>query len=129
MAIGLQRSAFFEALGTHAPLSTAIVHHGSDATYSYGSLQGDVACTKEHLERVTGRNESTIAGERIAFLVENGYDYVGMNHASFPILKSLTLYRGLTMGETDVISIYSHATCCFGFECHRFAIGAVISSL
>ncbi|KAK5045070.1 hypothetical protein LTR84_010218 [Exophiala bonariae] len=76
MAIGLQRSALFEALGTHAPLSTAIVHHGSDVTYSYGSLLRDVACTKEQLEQVTGRNESTIAGERIAFLVENGYDYV-----------------------------------------------------
>ncbi|EXJ83631.1 hypothetical protein A1O1_07255 [Capronia coronata CBS 617.96] len=76
MAIGLQRSAFFEALEAHDPQSTAIVHHDSKVTYPYASLLRDVARTKEQLLRLTGRDESTIAGERIAFLVENGYDYV-----------------------------------------------------
>jgi acyl-CoA synthetase (AMP-forming)/AMP-acid ligase II len=78
MAVGVQRSAFFEALKAHDPQSTAIVHHDSKVAYTYASLLRDVARTKEQLLRLTGRDESTIAGKRIAFLVENGYDFVGM---------------------------------------------------
>lgn len=31
----------------------------------------------------TGKTESSIVGERVAFLVENGYDYVGALHQRY----------------------------------------------
>lgn len=77
MAAALQRSAFFEAIRTHDPASTAVVNYDSGVAFSYGSLLRDVACAKERLLRDTGKSESGIAGERVAFMVENGYDYVG----------------------------------------------------
>ena len=73
----LQRSAFFEAIQKHDPESTAVVHCMSGRTFKYGSLLHDVAASKSRLLRATGKNERTIVGERIAFVVENGYDYVG----------------------------------------------------
>ncbi|KAM0717314.1 hypothetical protein Q7P37_007166 [Cladosporium fusiforme] len=76
MAAALQRSAFFEAIRTHDPASTAVVNYDSGAAFSYGSLLRDVSLAKERLLRDTGKSESGIAGERIAFMVENGYDYV-----------------------------------------------------
>ena len=77
MAIGLQRSTFFEALRKHESSSTAIVNHGCDATYEYDQLLRDVAGTKDQLIQMKLGSGSSIAGQRIAFLVENGYDYVG----------------------------------------------------
>ena len=73
----LQRSALFEALQQHDPKSTSIVHSLSGRTFQYGSLLHDVAKAKERLLQQTGKDEKGIEGERIAFLVENGYDYVG----------------------------------------------------
>ena len=61
----------------HDPNSPAIVHHDSTQTFSYGSLLRDVACAKEHLLKETGKTEDGIAGQRIAFMVENSYDYAG----------------------------------------------------
>lgn len=73
----LQRSAFLEAIQKHDPQSTAVVHSLSGRSFTYGSLLRDVSAAKERLLSATGKNESNIVGERIAFLVENGYDYVG----------------------------------------------------
>lgn len=77
MAAALQRSAVFEAIRKHDPSSTAVVNYDSGVAFSYGSLLRDVARAKERLLRDTGKSESGIAGERVAFMVENGYDYVG----------------------------------------------------
>ena len=77
MAAALQRSAFFEAIRKHDPSSTAVVNFDSGVAFSYGSLLRDVSRAKERLLQETGKDESGIAGERIAFMVENGYDYVG----------------------------------------------------
>lgn len=77
MAAALQRSAFFEAIRKHDPSSTAVVNFDSGVAFSYGSLLCDVSRAKERLLQETGKDESGIAGERIAFMVENGYDYVG----------------------------------------------------
>ena len=77
MAAALQRSAFFEAIRRHDPSSTAVVNFDSGVAFSYGSLLRDVSRAKERLLQETGKDESGIAGERIAFMVENGYDYVG----------------------------------------------------
>jgi hypothetical protein len=73
----LQRSAFFEAMRQHDPSSTAVVNNDSGVAFSYGSLLRDVSRAKERLLQETGKDEKSIAGERIAFMVENGYDYVG----------------------------------------------------
>lgn len=77
MAAALQRSAFFEAIRTHDPKSTAVVNYDSGVAFTYGSLLRDVSRAKERLLQETGKDEGGIAGERIAFMVENGYDYVG----------------------------------------------------
>ena len=77
MAAALQRSAFFEAMRQHDPSTTAVVNNDSGVAFSYGSLLRDVSRAKERLLQETGKDEKSIAGERIAFMVENGYDYVG----------------------------------------------------
>ncbi|KAK4894568.1 hypothetical protein LTR27_007209 [Elasticomyces elasticus] len=74
--VALQRSPFLEAIQSHDPSSTAIVHSLSGRSFTYGSLLHDVASAKEQLLEKTGKDENGIVGERIAFLVENGYDYV-----------------------------------------------------
>jgi len=51
-----------------------VVNHGSGTSFSYGTLLHDIACVKERLLRLHG----SIAGQRVALLVENGYDYIGM---------------------------------------------------
>ncbi|KAK5110273.1 hypothetical protein LTR62_006126 [Meristemomyces frigidus] len=76
MVAALQRSAFIDAISKHDPNSTAVVHSLSGRSFKYGSLLQDVASAKERLLQTTGKDESSIVGERIAFLVENGYDYV-----------------------------------------------------
>ncbi|KAH7399175.1 hypothetical protein DE146DRAFT_525799 [Phaeosphaeria sp. MPI-PUGE-AT-0046c] len=76
MTIILARSAFLEALEKHDPTSTAIISSNPQGAYTYGQLLQDVARTKVRLLQLTGRNDSTIAGERIAFMVGNGYNYV-----------------------------------------------------
>lgn len=73
----LQRSALFEAIQKHDPHSVSIVHSVSGRTFRYGSLLHDVAAAKERLLQQTGRDDKSIVGERVAFLAENSYDYVG----------------------------------------------------
>jgi hypothetical protein len=77
MASTLPRMPIFEAIASHNLRSTAIVHSPSGRSFSYGELAHDVAASVEDLKRhARGRS---LDGERIAFLVENGYDYVGAN--------------------------------------------------
>jgi malonyl-CoA/methylmalonyl-CoA synthetase len=73
----LQRSALFEALKQHDRDSTAVVHSLSGRSFTYGSLLHDVAAAKDRLLTSTGRTPQSIVGERVAFLIENSYDYVG----------------------------------------------------
>ncbi|KAK4993747.1 hypothetical protein LTR66_005937 [Elasticomyces elasticus] len=73
----LPNSPFFSAIMSHAPESTAIVHSLSGRTFTYGSLVRDVAEAKKQLVRDAGKEESgSLEGERVAFILENGYDYV-----------------------------------------------------
>lgn len=74
MASTLPRLPIFEAIKKHDGKSTAVVHGLSGRTFTYGELVNDVAAAKDKLQRNAG-GKST-AGERISFLVENGYDYV-----------------------------------------------------
>ena len=78
MVISLQRSAFIDAIQKHEPASIAIMENDSGAIISYSSLLRCVARAKELLLLKTGKSDNSISGERIAFIIENGLDYVGM---------------------------------------------------
>ncbi|THW57468.1 acetyl-CoA synthetase-like protein [Aureobasidium pullulans] len=73
----LPRTRLFEAIKSHDPESTAVIHSLSGRQFSYGSLLRDVAAAKQRLANDSGRDAEALQGERVAFLVENSYDYVG----------------------------------------------------
>ena len=75
MASTLPRLPLFEAISKHDPESTAVIHAASWRHFKYGGLLRDVVNATGSLREQAGRSDLT--GERIAFLVENGYDYVG----------------------------------------------------
>lgn len=77
MASTLPDLPIFQALTKHKPTSTAITHSDSNQTFSYGTLLRDVVAAKKQISKIAP--ESTICGERIAFLAENSYNYVGMS--------------------------------------------------
>lgn len=74
MASTLPRLPVFQAIAGHDPQSTAVVHSLSGRHFSYGQLLRDVARAKDQLRH--DANGRSLDGERIAFLVENSYDYV-----------------------------------------------------
>ncbi|PSS15157.1 hypothetical protein M430DRAFT_104894 [Amorphotheca resinae ATCC 22711] len=74
MASTLPRLPIFEAIASHDPKSTVVVHSASGRRFTYGELLGDVAEAKDRLLKEAGGN--ALDGQRIAFLVENSYDYV-----------------------------------------------------
>lgn len=75
MASTLPNTSIFRTLQQHDPSTAAIVHSLSGRSFTYGSLLHDVAAAKDNLTAIA-RGQS-LAGERVAFLAENGYDYVG----------------------------------------------------
>ena len=80
MASTLPRLPVFEAIASHEPKSPAVVHCSSGRRFTYGGLLNDVADAKSKLRSAAG--DTAVEGQRIAFLVENGYDYVGANQAA-----------------------------------------------
>lgn len=70
----------FRAIASHDPKSTAIVHSKSHRSFTYGELLKDVEEAKiklyHQVKESIGENEN-VGGQRVAFLVENSYDYVG----------------------------------------------------
>lgn len=71
----LPRMPIFEAIASHDLSRPAIIHNPSGRTFTYGELAHDVAdATKDLIAKAEGK---PLAGERVALLVENGYDYVG----------------------------------------------------
>lgn len=81
----LPKLPIFEAIARHDPQSTAVVHSNSGRRFRYGELLGDVCNTRNRLYEAAGTSD--ISGERIAFLVENSYDYVGKPSRIFSIKK------------------------------------------
>jgi len=92
MASTLPRLPLFDALTRHDARSTAVVHSQSGRAFTYGELVQDVAAAKHRLQQAIGPRSA--AGERIAFLVENGYEYVGAR---------LPRYR--TQSPTDTVPV------------------------
>lgn len=80
MASTLPRLPIFEAIASHDPRSTAVIHSLSGRRFTYGNLLKDGWEAKTSLHQLVGGK--SVEGERIAFLAENGYDYVG---ASLPV--------------------------------------------
>lgn len=76
MASTLPRIPIFSAITSHDQKSIAVVHSSSGRSFTYGDLAHDVSQAKVNLIAASGKNH--VRGERIAFLVENSYDYVGM---------------------------------------------------
>lgn len=72
----LPRLPIFEAVAKHDPSSTAVVHSISGRKFTYGDLLGDVCRARDLLVKAAGGRD--LNGDRIAFLVENSYDYIGM---------------------------------------------------
>ncbi|KHN93989.1 2-succinylbenzoate-CoA ligase [Metarhizium album ARSEF 1941] len=70
----LPRLPIFEAIAKHDPQSTAVIHSASGRTFTYGELLGDIWRARERFYEICGKRD--LNGERIAFLVENSYDYV-----------------------------------------------------
>jgi hypothetical protein len=75
MASSLPKLPIFEAISKHDMSSTAIIDSGSNQAFTYGTLLRDVAAAKEHLSQAA--SGSPLRGERVAFLAENSYNYVG----------------------------------------------------
>lgn len=73
----LPNTHIFRALRDHDPDSLAVVHSLSARSFTYGSLIADVVAAKDDLEREAANAQGQLAGERVAFLAENSYDYVG----------------------------------------------------
>ncbi|OBT95261.2 hypothetical protein VE01_07553 [Pseudogymnoascus verrucosus] len=64
----------FQAISRHDPSSTAVIHSESGRRFTYGELLSDVAKAKDRLHSPDGKEAPE--GERIAFIIENSYDYV-----------------------------------------------------
>jgi acyl-CoA synthetase (AMP-forming)/AMP-acid ligase II len=73
----LPNTHIFRALQNHDPDSLAVIHSASERSFTYGSLIGDVVRARDDLERKAAKAQGPLAGERVAFLAENSYDYVG----------------------------------------------------
>ncbi|PBP22167.1 putative 2-succinylbenzoate- ligase protein [Diplocarpon rosae] len=74
MSSTLPQLPIFEAIASHDPQSTVVIHSVSGRRFRYGELLKDVAEARDGLIKEAGG--SPVDGHRIAFLVENSYDYV-----------------------------------------------------
>lgn len=75
MSLRLPRLPLFEAIANHDLHSTVAIHSVSGRRFTYGELLHDVASASQNL--IEEHTSPSIDGHRIAFLVENSYDYVG----------------------------------------------------
>ncbi|KAL8331451.1 hypothetical protein RB593_002073 [Gaeumannomyces tritici] len=74
MASTLPKLPIFEAISKYDKDSTAVVHSLSGRRFRYGGLLADVCKVRNRLYDASGKDN--LDSERIAFLVENSYDYI-----------------------------------------------------
>lgn len=84
----LPRLPILDAISRHDPTSIVVTHSLSGRTFRYGELLGDVRRARDSFLQATGKTD--LNGQRIAFLVENSYDYVGRLTTRPP--RPLTVY-------------------------------------
>ena len=87
MASTLPRLPIFQAIARHEPRNAAIVHCASGRRFNYGGLLQDVVVATAKLRQAAGQ---PLEGQRVAFLVENGYDYVGAHRVCSVSDQTLT---------------------------------------
>ena len=81
----------FRAIASHDPRSIAVIHSRSERKFTYGELLKDVEGAKFTLYnqlKATSTEGESRGGQRVAFLVENGYDYVGAGKSCLCALVS-----------------------------------------
>lgn len=84
--ITLPRTPLFEALARQPQDKSAIIHSASGKTFSYGSLLADVAAVRGRLLGAAGTED--LNEQRVALLIENGYEYVGVDPFSAPCIPA-----------------------------------------
>jgi hypothetical protein len=115
MASTLPRLPIFKAIAEHDPESTVVVHSASRRRFTYGELLSDVAAAKDNL--LAQSPSKRIDGERIAFLVENSYDYVGAQLLPTPI-QFYSMTDCDCLGCSDIIELSRRAfNCAPSFSC------------
>ncbi|KAI0468538.1 hypothetical protein F4859DRAFT_524446 [Xylaria cf. heliscus] len=72
--LALPKFPLFDAISRHDPNSIAVAHCISGRSFKYGELLPDICRARDHIYQAAGKTD--LRGERIAFLVENSYDYV-----------------------------------------------------
>lgn len=99
-------------IARHDPNSTAVIHSASGRRFTYGELLVDVAKAKDKLHWSAGKE--AIDGERIAFIIENSYDYVGalnmlLRQTPWVLMSSsdIALYPGLARHSPAAFSCLS----------------------
>lgn len=91
----LPNTPIFRALQAHDRDSLAIAHSASSRSFTYGNLVADVLRAKESHEQKAARAGIKLAGERIAFLAENSYEYVGACKQTPCLRSSSPMLTGL----------------------------------
>lgn len=85
----LPRLPIFEALNSHPKSKLAIVHSRSGQKFTYGELLAATARYKDQLLVLSkAEKEEDLKEKRVAILVENGYDYLGVYPNSSSSLSS-----------------------------------------
>ncbi|GAP84257.1 putative AMP-binding enzyme [Rosellinia necatrix] len=72
--LALPKFPIFDAISQHDPNSTVVAHCISGRSFKYGELLPDVCRARDQIYAAAGKTD--LREERIAFLVENSYDYV-----------------------------------------------------
>jgi len=114
----LPRLSLFEAISQHDPKSTAVVHCLSGRSFTYGELLPDVSRARERLYSAAGRSD--IEGERIAFLVENSYDYV-VTFLAILAARAVALPLSPPFPAPELQYIISHAEALLFVHSPKFA--------
>lgn len=98
MASTLPKFPLFDAISKHDPESTAVVHCLSGRSFRYGELLPDVARTRDRIYEAAGKSD--IQGERVAFLVENSYDYVGTSPEPVHLRPTANMESSNALGDS-----------------------------
>ncbi|PKS12782.1 hypothetical protein jhhlp_000993 [Lomentospora prolificans] len=109
MASTLPKLPLFDAIARHDPDSTVAVHSLSGRSFKYGELLGDVCKARNKLQEAVGKED--LNGDRIAFLVENSYDYIVTLLAAFAARAiAIPLSPGFPAAELQYILNQSEAS-------------------
>ncbi|KAH9906309.1 acetyl-CoA synthetase-like protein [Xylariomycetidae sp. FL2044] len=119
--LSLPKLPVFDAISRHEPHSPAIVHCLSGRTFSYGELLPDVCRVRQQIQEAAGKSD--IRGERIAFLVENSYDYV-VTFLAILAARAIALPLSPPFPASELQYILSHSEATLLLHSSKFAAKA-----